>query len=261
MYDFKDLNSQSTAQNTSSFGLIYDTVDLENEVSGFRTLSVTGRGLLGREISTMKVPVMDGVLIDESKLPSRTLNIKYKLQAATSSDLRRSYEKLNRILHSPSQVKLSFKDEAGRYYFGFVSDISDDEEISNNLIGEIRIFCPKPYLYSDPVITAGPSVTFGINPYTFKLLADFSFIPTASAGEIQIKNVYGDSITIGPVVAGRQYDLILSENKILIKENGIRKMTLLSIQSGLENFRIQPGIPFSLSTGGILTATFVELRL
>lgn len=260
MYDFTDLN-QIPHSAGSSFGLIYNTTDLEQELPGFRTLSVTGRGLISKDISTSKVPEMDGLRIDESSLPARTIDVKFLLRASSATDLRRSYEKLNRFILTKNQTTVSFRDDPGRYYIGLVTDCNVDEELTNEAIGMMRIFCSKPYQYSNTVTSSGTSVSFPVNLYTIKLLADFSFIPTESGESIQIRNSYGQSITIGPVAAGRLYDLILSDDRITIKENGIRKMTLLSIQSGVETFRIQPGTVYSLSTGGTLTARFQELRL
>lgn len=261
MYVFKNLVDRIVDVHESSFGLVFNGRIIEQELPGFLTLVVSGRGLVGRELKTSSAPGADGERLDYSNLPSRMIDVKFQLDAEDDATLRLKYEHLNALLHTKTAQTIQFRDDPGRYFVGILSGIREEEETSNTIKGEISFLCPTPFKYSDPIVKSGASVVQPGGNHAYKLLADFSFTPTSSAALVRILNGYGESIAIGPVVAGSTYTLITSGDRVVAKENGLKKMTLLSIEAGVETFRIEPDSAFTLSTGGALTVTFQELRL
>ena len=261
MYQFKNLIDLVVDTHESSFGLIFNGKYIEQEISGFMTLVVSGRGLVGREIKTSSAPGADGENLDYSNLPGRMIDVKFRLTAEDSSSLRRKYERLNTLLHTKTAKAIQFRDDPTRHFKGILSGISEEEETSNTIKGEISFYCPTPFKYSDPITKSGTSILLPGGDNAYKVLADFSFVPTAPAALVRIFNGYGESIAIGPVVAGATYKLTTSTDRVEVKENGIKKMTLLSIEAGVETFRIEPDLVFTLSTVGVLTGNFLELRL
>lgn len=266
MYKFTTLEGVSQLDG-SSFGLIFNGQDFESVIPGFRTLSVSGRGLISRNVQSLPVPGMDGEILTESKLTPREIAVSYVIDATSSEELRRSYEKMNSLLNVPT-AKIKFKDDPLYYYDGTVTQTTEDNEITNSVLGSISFYCPSPFKLKDPVTITGtapkfelPPDYYGIKGAVSKLLADFTFQATATLPIIKLNNSLGHSIEIGPVISGRTYQLLLSGDRVNVIENGMRKMTLLSITSGVEKFKVQPGITFTLSNGGTLTAKFTEARL
>lgn len=261
MYQFNTLDAIPDPRTESSVGLIFNGIDLEAVTPEFLTLTVSGRGLIGRDLTSTPVPGRDGTVPTDSTLPARFIQVKYQLSAESNAHLRDTYERLNALLHSKDEAPIRFRDEPDCYFMGSLSAVSEPEESSNILVEELQFYCSRPFKYQDRQPVSGASINHPTRANLFGLMADFSFTPTANAAEIRVRNSLNQSIGIGPVVAGREYKLLLTKDRPEIRENGIRKMTLLSIESGLETFQVKPGLSYNLSTGGSLTATFKELRL
>lgn len=259
MYEFTTLTGIAPSTG-SSFGLIFNGFDLETSIPGFRTLTIEGRGMIGREIKSVSPPRRDGQILEYSNLPPRDITVNYSIKGDDASSLRRRYEELNAILHQSNLSEIKFKDDPGFHYKGILYRIREDDEDSNQIKGQIGFYCPMPFKYSDPVTKSGTTVTYPNNDYLIGVLGRFSFTANASLSTIKIQNDVGDSITIGPVVSGRNYILDIGD-KINIYENGIRKIALLTITAGVERFRVEPGLIYSLSNGGSLQIEFREIRL
>lgn len=266
MYNFSTLEGMSNIDG-SSFGLIFNGQDFESTIPGFRTLSVSGRGLVGRTLEVVPAPGRDGSILTDSRLTPREIGVKYVIEAENSDDLRRAYEKMNSLLNIES-APIKFRDDPLYHYIGSLSKTTENDEITNSVIGFLGFYCPSPFKYKEPVTITGsaPSYVLPADHYGTKgdsagLLADFTFQATATLPVVKLNNSLGQFIQIGPVTSGRTYQLILSGDKVNIIENGMRKMTLLSITSGVETFTIRKDLTYSLSTGGQLTAKFTEVRL
>ena len=116
MYNYANLKKldQAVTVLEPSDNLIINGQPLNNLIEGYRHLTVSGRGLLGRNVSTTKVTGRRGVWVDDYEDEERTLEIKYQLKADTSAQMRDKFAKLNKILrtHAPSGfLEISFRDE------------------------------------------------------------------------------------------------------------------------------------------------------
>ena len=105
-------------------------------VDGYKQLTVSGRGLIGREVKTTSIAGRRGVWIEEISEPSRVLEIKYKLEAKTSEELREKFDKLNlflRTTNSSNLLEVTFKDEPNFTYFAIFNGADNFEENSKVL--------------------------------------------------------------------------------------------------------------------------------
>lgn len=261
MYEFKELHEWSDPIVDSSVGLIFNGIYVDAEIPEFMTLMVSGRGLVSRDISTTRATSRDGVIISDSTLPARIIRVRYKIEGSDNGHLRDVYERLNKLFHVKGEVEIGFKDDPDFYFVGSLIGISEPDESSNILIGELQFYCSKPFKYRNIDPVTGTSVIYPDSPQLYALKANLTFISSTNATLIQFRNSFNQAIAFGPVVSGRTYELRLAGDKPEILENGIRKMTLLSIESGVETFQIKPDLIYNLSTSGNFTMTFKELRL
>ena len=127
--------------------MCYDGVFIENEIKGYRTLSVSGRELLGSEVLETEVDGMDGTIYNSKRLKPRTITVKYLLQADSDYDYRQAYNKLNSLLNK-EQDQIIFNDELDKYFIGTKLSNTEVDAGSNCVIGEIEIYCSDPRKYS-----------------------------------------------------------------------------------------------------------------
>ena len=69
MYNFVDTTERYPGQNLPSEALMFNGNYLENVIPGYRTLYVSGREILGTEITDLETGVSDG-----TKIPAQTLS-------------------------------------------------------------------------------------------------------------------------------------------------------------------------------------------
>ncbi|WP_304533010.1 distal tail protein Dit, partial [Faecalibaculum rodentium] len=120
---------------------------LENEVSGYRTLHVSGRELISTEINTNTIAGMNGEIFLNSRIPARVITVRYLLAAKSNFEFRQAFNQLCRLLQ-PAQVEVVFADEPDKYFIGTKSEIENPEPGSNIATGEFKIFCTDPFKYS-----------------------------------------------------------------------------------------------------------------
>ena len=134
-----------------SFGLSFGGFYLEDEVPGYRTLSVTGRDSLEAEINEGDVGYNPGALFLNRKLPTRDIEVTYALVASTPENLRSALNTLRGILFSQGseEVQIIFDDESDKYYMGCVSSFTEAKLVNNAASnGTFTIHCEKPFKWS-----------------------------------------------------------------------------------------------------------------
>jgi len=75
-------------------------VTLDRVVDGYRQLTVTGRGLVGKSVKTTSITGRRGVWVEDISEPERILEIKYQLSADSSAELREKFFALNKFLRT-----------------------------------------------------------------------------------------------------------------------------------------------------------------
>lgn len=193
MYAFVDtVNSGIVGTNLPTEAMSYNGVYLENEIDGYRTLSVTGRELMESEVTDQEIDGMDGSYYRYKTTPTRTITIRYQLLARGSREFRDAFNKMNKLL-SGEQVKVIFNDESDKYFIGTKTSNTQVDGGSNNVIGEIEIYCSDPRKYSttEKEFTATDGVLNIVNEGTVPVSVDYDITTTSETGYIGLVSEEG----------------------------------------------------------------------
>lgn len=193
MYAFVNtVNSGIVGTNLPTEAMSYNGVYLENEIDGYRTLSVTGRELMESEVTHTEIAGMDGSYYRYKTTPARTITVKYQLRARGSREFREAYNKMNKLL-SGEQVKVIFNDESDKYFIGTKTSNTQVDGGSNNVIGEIEIYCSDPRKYSttEKEFTDIDGVLNIVNEGTVPVSIDYEVQTTSETGYIGIVSTEG----------------------------------------------------------------------
>lgn len=147
MYEFVDLNELPGTESVPAEAVKYNGTWLDTTVPGFRTLNVSGRELLTKEVREKSIPGIDGNTYLGRDIPSRTITVRYALTAPTALMFRERYNKLMSILNA-EQVQVIFNDEPDKYFVGTATGGENPEPGRLSVIGEIEIHCSDPFKYS-----------------------------------------------------------------------------------------------------------------
>lgn len=193
MYAFVNtVNSGIVGTNLPTEAMSYNGVYLENEIDGYRTLSVTGRELMESEVTDQEIDGMDGSYYRYKTTPARTITVKYQLRARGSREFRDAFNKMNKLL-SGEQVKVIFNDESDKYFIGTKTSNTQVDGGSNNVIGEIEIYCSDPRKYSttEKEFTATDGVLNIVNEGTVPVSIDYDVQTTSETGYIGLVSEEG----------------------------------------------------------------------
>ena len=193
MYAFVNtVNSGIVGTNLPTEAMSYNGVYLENEIDGYRTLSVTGRELMESEVTDQEIDGMDGSYYRYKTTPARTITVKYQLRARGSREFRDAFNKMNKLL-SGEQVKVIFNDESDKYFIGTKTSNTQVDGGSNNVIGEIEIYCSDPRKYSttEKEFTAIDGVLNIVNEGTVPVSIDYDITTASETGYIGLVSEEG----------------------------------------------------------------------
>ena len=193
MYAFVDtVNSGIVGTNLPTEAMSYNGVYLENEIDGYRTLSVTGRELMESEVTDQEIDGIDGSYYRYKTTPARTITVKYQLRAKGSREYREAYNKMNKLL-SGEQVKVIFNDESDKYFIGTKTSNTQVDGGGNNVIGESEIYCSDPRKYSttEKEFTATDGVLNIVNEGTVPVSIDYDVQTTSETGYIGLVSEEG----------------------------------------------------------------------
>lgn len=193
MYAFVNtVNSGIVGTNLPTEAMSYNGVYLENEIDGYRTLSVTGRELMESEVTDQEIDGMDGSYYRYKTTPARTITVRYQLLARGSREFRDAFNKMNKLL-SGEQVKVIFNDESDKYFIGTKTSNTQVDGGSNNVIGEIEIYCSDPCKYSttEKEFTAIDGVLNIVNEGTIPVSIDYDIQTTSETGYIGLVSEEG----------------------------------------------------------------------
>ena len=203
MYKFVDTTESQNGSNLPSEALEFNGEYIEEMIPGYRTLHVSGREMIGNELTDMEVGITDGSRYQYRRYLPRTITVTYQLMAETNEKFRAAFNKLNEIL-SAEEARLIFRDEPDKYFIGTRADAGDVPTGTNNVIGEFDIYCTDPFKYSTKEYEVTPNLdnglTIGENYHgTYKafptLIADIK----SSCGFIAFLNEREKILQIGDV--------------------------------------------------------------
>ena len=147
MYDFIDVTKVPEGLSLPSEALKINGEYIENQISGYRTLTVEGREALSPEISSFETGSRDGSVLKGKRYPARVIRITYQLVANSNEEFRSAYNKLASILNV-TNAELVFNDETDKYFIGTPSLMGEVPPGKNSVVGEFEITCLDPFKYS-----------------------------------------------------------------------------------------------------------------
>lgn len=158
MYQFIDSISEGGAAALPSEAVSIDGTFIENVISGYRTLYVSGRESLGVEIDGQVVSAADGEQFKNQRYPARILTVGFQLIAESNSDFREKFNHLNNLLAVDSEgADFVFNDESDKFFTGYPIFNCEVDPGLNAVTGEWEIYCPYPFKRSVAVVEATPT--------------------------------------------------------------------------------------------------------
>jgi predicted phage tail component-like protein len=159
LYKFKDtISAASDVALLPSEALRINGQYIENQIAGYRTLSVSGREALSPELETYSTGNRDGATLKNKRYPERVITVKYRLLADSPEAFREAYTKLGYIL-DVEEAELIFNDEADKFFIGTPCAIGEVDPGRNAVVGEFEILCVDPFKYSVTEYEALPQNT------------------------------------------------------------------------------------------------------
>ena len=229
---------------------------IEELISGYQTLTVTGRGPLPKKITAETPDGRDGQRFIEAYYTTRSIVVAYQIIADTAEDLIAKYSQLATILGN-NEFEFNFKDDPDWYYTGTVTATSDLPVgvLAGN--GSFTITCSDPHSYStikSVSITNSGTVQ---DSCTSAKLIEIDYIPSKTATTIAITNGnYKMSFSGATVNAGDM--LTIDPINQIVRLNGTEKTAWLDFDSDFENF---PALGnFAVSPNGRLAITYKKER-
>ena len=164
MYKFVDLKESAGIFPCWSLETIVDGTNLDTKYGDeFKTLNVTGRGLLAPQNKLSDKVGTDGAWLDGSFYPTRTISVEALLQ---SDDLRALYQSLNYDLFSYNTdlLRIRFTDDMDWYWEGKLSGISEPKEDNRRAIITLDFICPEPFKFRTLKKTIEKGVVYSTLP-------------------------------------------------------------------------------------------------
>lgn len=147
MYTFVDTTEVSEGALLPSEALSINGEYIENQITGYRTLTVRGREALSPDVCSESIGASDGSRMKYKRYPERIITVKYQIIAKTNEEFRDSYNKLGQILNVEN-AQLIFNDEKDKYYIGTPCIIGEVPDGRNSVVAEFEILCTDPFKYS-----------------------------------------------------------------------------------------------------------------
>lgn len=161
MYKFIDVHEVSDGVvHLPSEALMINGEYIENQISGYRTLSVSGREALSPDVVTYTTGVRDGSRVKSKRFPERIITVNYQLIAESNEAFREAYNKLAAILNV-EDAELIFNDEQDKFFVGTPCTIDTVQPGRNAVTGSFEILCADPFKYSVVEYEATPDMDDG----------------------------------------------------------------------------------------------------
>lgn len=242
MYGYSKLekNNNITAFEPSDNMSINGT-PLNRLVDGYTHLTVAGRGLLGQTVKKSSVPGRRGVWVEDVSDDERQLEIKYKLEADTSSKMRDKFAKLNNILRTHASsgfLEITFKDEPEYVYYGYFSEADDIEEKNLSIISKFTILVPDGYKKKQAQNSTGP---IALSDALEVLPESITVTPTGTVNQVQIINGTKVLSFSGSYAAGKDLVVTFGNEEVTAVYNGRNILSELERFSPLEQFTVKNG--------------------
>lgn len=148
LYNFYNLERHDPDTGLSAEAVTVDGVTLDQAIPEFTTLQVTGRELVGYDVSTITVGSQDGSRLQKKRREARKLTVKYQIDAETPQRFREVYYQLNQLL-SGENKKISFADDPDKYFVGTLTGANTPDGGQLIVTSSFEFTCFDPYAYAN----------------------------------------------------------------------------------------------------------------
>lgn len=147
MYNFIDVTEASEGFVLPSEAMMINGQYIEDLISGYRTLRVSGREALSPDVGEIEVGIRDGSALERKRYPSRIIIVEYQLMAESNEAFRDAFNQLGKIL-DVKEAELIFNDERDKFFIGTPCIIDAVTPGLNSVVGKFEILCTDPFKYS-----------------------------------------------------------------------------------------------------------------
>lgn len=253
MYEFTELN-QPAKRSKRQVELILNGENLDHTIRGYRTLTISGRELIGRDIDSQTYkqtasrltgrertgPVTGSNVFLASSMNSRLIEVTYQMIGEDERDFRSRFEELMYYL-SKEEHRIQGTDDPLFFYTGVLQDVGDVNPASNDVVGTFRFECHDPFKYGVELETFegnGATEFRKVTRYPVQI-ETIEITAKTTASFVRITNLdTKDEITInGDVTAGDRYVLDLRSG-ITRDQNNKNVSNRVDIRSDFEDFDV-----------------------
>ena len=204
MYNFINTN-EIGEQLHSSIQTIFNGMNIDINLEGFRTLAVSGRGLLSKNINSTDIPGTDGKYFLYGNLEARAIVVKFQLKATTNEEFRQKFNRLNMLLQTDEPKILKFTDEPDYSYTAILQKASDIEETSNSVVSTFTFLCLDPYKYKETT--------------TKKIIINHTSFAVGDVLEIDLNKDY--PLKLNTMVRSELIDFVESDFDFTVKQGDV----------------------------------------
>ena len=246
MYNFRDTTSDWRFHEEwlPTVAMNFDGGFIEHIVSGYRTLTVSGREMLGVELTTEDVA--NGCIVTDERLPARELVITYQLDANSSEELLTRFKQLESLLMTGKDVPIFFNDERDWVYYGRLSAVDSVPVESNGVVSTFTVLCSDPKRYGRELTTSD-----GLIRHEGKLIPlsiEFD-IPSNTSYFVSngVHTIKGTS-TSTEVSTRIKIDFVTCETY----SNGKLDYKIIALDSDFENFTLENGMTITSNVNNLI---------
>ena len=156
LYNFCDTNQIPSVASLPAEALCFNGVWIDNDISLYRTLYVSGRESFSADIAETALESLDGSVFLRSRLLPRTITVGYQITAPTAGEYMMAYNRLCKLM-SGRQVQVIFADEPDKYYIGTCRTVGSPEPGRLTVKAEMEIYCTDPCKYAVQEATVYPN--------------------------------------------------------------------------------------------------------
>lgn len=259
MYSFVDTTEPQIGDTLPSEALNFNGQWIEEVVSGYRTLYVTGREMISSEVNDLEIGSADGSRYQSRRYNPRTITVGYQLIAGSNTEFRNQFIRLNALLSS-EEGTLIFNDETDKFFTGTLVGGSDVPPGVNSITAELEFYCSNPFKYSvkeyEVVPTLDDSQTFALDyKGTYKTHPRFEVEMCSDNGFIGFVDDEGHILQFGNVDEADGEDYERNENLLTVYDF----MNAKDDPQGEDYMHPHHGVTGSLKTSRWFNTDFLSL--
>ena len=247
LYGFCDTNQTPSAASLPSEALCFNGVWIDNDISLYRTLYVSGRESFSADIAETALESMDGSVFLRSRLLPRTITVGYQITAPTPAQYMTAFNRLCRLM-SGKQVQVIFADEPDKYYIGTCRTVGAPEPGRLSVKAEMEIYCADPckYAVNEQTVYTNSGGIFAIE-YSGSYPVRPSFETDFSGNAKQVMFTGADAVVTAGDEEASDYSfrandkLIVDCKDVSITLNGTSSPALGNIANEYEKMLLVPG--------------------